>query len=59
VESKEKGMNEKQGRTANSTYKKLAVQWLNEALCFDSYRDFVVADSLVLRNRQLLAAANR
>jgi len=39
----------------NSTYKKLAVQWLNEALCFVS--SFVVADSLVLRNRQLLVAA--
>jgi len=43
--------------TANSTYKKLAVQWLNEALCFAS--SFVVADSLVLRNRQLLVAAKR
>jgi len=41
----------------NSTYKKLAVQWLNEALCFVS--GLVVADSLVLRNRQLLVAANR
>jgi len=41
----------------NSTYKKLAVQWLNEALCFVS--SFVVADSLMLRNRQLLVAANR
>jgi len=41
----------------NSTYKKLAVQWLNEALCFVS--SFVVAESLVLRNRQLLVAANR
>jgi len=41
----------------NSSYKKLAVQWLNEALCFVS--SFVVADSLVLRNRQLLVAANR
>jgi len=35
----------------------LAVLWLNEALCFVS--SFVVADSLVLRNRQLLVAANR
>jgi len=43
--------------TGNSTYKKLAVQWLNEALCFVS--SFVVAESLVLRNRQLLLAANR
>jgi len=41
----------------NSTYKKLAVQWLNEALCF--VLSFVVADSLRLRNRQLLVAANR
>jgi hypothetical protein len=51
-----------QGRTTrttgyNSTYKKLAVQWLNEALCFVS--SSVVADSIVLRNRQLLVAANR
>ena len=45
-------------RTAdNSTYKKLAVLWLNEALCFVS--SFVVADSFVLRNRQLLVAAKR
>jgi hypothetical protein len=41
----------------NSTYKKLAVQWLNQALCFVS--SSVLADSLVLRNRQLLVAANR
>jgi len=46
-----------EARTDNSTYKKLAVQWLNEALCFVS--SLVVADSLVLRNRQLLVAANR
>ena len=44
-------------RTANSTYKKLAVQWLNEALCFVS--SSVLADSFVLRNRQLLVAAKR
>jgi hypothetical protein len=43
--------------TANSTYKKLAVQWLNEALCFVS--SLVLADSFRLRNRQLLVAANR
>ncbi len=43
--------------TANSTYKKLAVQWLIEALCFVS--SSVVADSFVLRNRQLLVAAKR
>jgi len=41
----------------NSTYKKLAVQWLNEALFFVS--SFVVADSFRLRNRQLLVAAKR
>ncbi len=42
---------------ANSTYKKLAVQWLNEALCFVS--SSVLADSFRLRNRQLLIAATR
>jgi hypothetical protein len=41
----------------NSTYKKLAVQWLNEVLCFGS--SSVVADSFVLRNRQLHVAAKR
>jgi len=46
----------KSSPAANSTYKKLAVQWLNEALCFVS--SFVVAESFVLRNRQLLVAAN-
>jgi hypothetical protein len=46
-----------QQRTANSTYKKLAVQWFNEALCFVS--SVVLADSFVLRNRQLLVAASR
>ena len=54
-------MNRKQAMdkatAGNSTYKKLAVQWLNEALCFVS--SSVVADSLVLRNRQLLVAAKR
>jgi len=43
--------------SANSTYKKLAVQWLNEALCFVS--SSAVAESFRLRNRQLLVAANR
>ncbi len=41
----------------NSTYKKLAVQWLNEVLCF--VLSSVEADSFVLRNRQLLVAAKR
>jgi len=47
----------KEQRPHNSTYKKLAVQWLIEALF--SVSSFVVADSLVLRNRQLLVAAKR
>jgi hypothetical protein len=47
----------KEARTANSTYKKLAVQRLNEALCLVS--SSVVADSFRLRNRQLLVAAKR
>ena len=42
---------------ANSTYKKLAVQRLNEALCFVS--SLVLTDSFGLLNRQLLVAANR
>jgi hypothetical protein len=50
-------MTEKEWQTHNSTYKKLAVQWLNEAFCFVS--NFVVADSFVPRNRQLLVATNR
>ncbi len=47
----------KEKRPHNSTYKKLAVQWLHEALCFVS--SSVVADSFCLRNRQLLVAAKR
>jgi hypothetical protein len=41
----------------NSTYNKLAVQWLNKALCFVS--SFVVTDNSVLQNSQLLVATNR
>lgn len=41
----------------NSTYKKLAVQWLNEVQFFN--QTFVQVDSFVIRNRQLLIAANR
>jgi len=41
----------------NRTYKKLAVQWLNEALCFVS--SSVLADSLVLRNPLLRQAPKR
>ena len=47
----------KEERTPNSTNKKLAVQWLNEALCF--VLSSMLADSCVLRDRQLLVAANR
>jgi hypothetical protein len=42
-------------RTAHSTYKKVAVQWLNEALCFVS--NSLLADRFVLRNRQLFKSA--
>ena len=44
-------------RTANSGFKKLAVQWLQEVQF--SNETFVVTDSLVLRNRQLLKPTNR
>ncbi len=40
---------------ANGTYKKLAVQWLNQALCF--YQSLSLVDSEVLRNRHLRVAA--
>ena len=43
--------------TDNSGFKKLAVQWLNEHLFFVS--SVVLADSFVLRNRQLLKPAKR
>ena len=43
--------------SGNSGFKKLAVQWLNEHLCFLS--SVVLADSFVLRNRQLLKPAKR
>jgi len=41
----------------NSTYPKVAVQWLNQALCF--YQSSCLADSEVLRNRHLRVAAKR
>jgi len=50
-------MTDNRSTAGNSTYKKLAVQWLNQALYFVS--SLVVTDSFVLRNRQLLVAANR
>ncbi len=43
--------------THNSGFKKLAVQWLQEVQF--SNGTFVVADSLRLRNRQLLKPTNR
>lgn len=47
----------KEGRRHNSTYPKVAVQWLNQALCF--YQIFCLVDSEVLRNRHLRVAAKR
>ncbi len=44
-------------RTHNSTYPKVAVQWLNQAVCF--YQSFCLVDSEVLRNRHLRVAAKR
>ncbi|OFY98457.1 MAG: hypothetical protein A3K10_09375 [Bacteroidetes bacterium RIFCSPLOWO2_12_FULL_31_6] len=41
----------------NSTYPKVAVQWLNQALCF--YQISCLVDSEVLRNRHLRVAAKR
>jgi len=41
----------------NSTYKKLAVQWINEVQFFN--QTLVQVESFVLRNRQLLIAAKR
>ena len=43
--------------THNSTYPKVAFQWLNQALCF--YQSLCLVDSESLRNRQLLIAAKR
>jgi hypothetical protein len=53
----DKPTDEEEHRTDNSTYKKLAVQWLNEVQFFN--QTFVQVDSFVLRNRQLLIAAKR
>ena len=46
-----------ESRPHNSTYPKVAVQWLNQALCF--YQSFCLVDSEVLRNRHLRVAAKR
>ena len=42
---------------ANSTYQKVAVQWLNQALCF--YQSLCLVDSEVLRYRHLRVAEKR
>jgi len=42
---------------ANSTYPKVAVPWLNQALCI--YQSLCLVDSEVLRNRHLRVAAKR
>jgi len=44
-------------RGTHSTYPKVAVQWLNQALCF--YQSFCLVDSESLRNRHLRVAAKR
>jgi len=41
----------------NSTYPKVAVQRVNQALCF--YQSFCLVDSESLRNRHLRVAAKR
>jgi len=48
---------ESEARPHNRTYKKMAVQWLNEHLCFVS--SSLVAESFRIRNRQLLKPAKR
>ena len=48
-------INGRRSTTGNSGFKKLAVQWLIEHLCFVS--SVVLADSFVLRNPQLLKPA--
>ncbi len=50
-------MTKTRSTTANSTYPKVAVMWLNQALCF--YQSLCLVDSEVLLNRHLRVAANR
>ena len=52
-----KRLTEIESRPHNSTYPKVAVQWLNQALCF--YQSLCLVDSEVLRNRHLRVAAKR
>jgi hypothetical protein len=44
-------------RPANSTYPKVAAQWLNQAPCF--YQSLCLVDSELLQNRHLRVAAKR
>ncbi|CAG0989072.1 hypothetical protein FLAV_02200 [Flavobacteriales bacterium] len=56
---KDNGLQTRWTRTpaGNSTYPKVAVQWLNQVKCF--YQSLCLVDSEVLRNRHLRVAANR
>lgn len=47
----------KRSTGTNSTYPKVAFQWLNQALCY--YPSLCLVDSEVLRNRHLRVAAKR
>jgi len=48
---------EKEAQTHNSSYPKVAVKQLNQALCI--YQTLVRLDSLVFQNRHLRVAAKR
>jgi hypothetical protein len=48
---------QKKQRRHNSTYPKVAVQCLNQAICI--YQSYCLVDSEVLRNRHLRVAAKR
>ena len=50
-------MNDRRRASANNTYPKVAVQWINEALCFVS--SSVLADNLVFQNPPLRQAWER
>jgi len=53
----DKPADEKEHRSDNSTYPKVAVKWLNQVLYF--YQGLCLVDSEVLRNRHLRVAAKR
>ncbi len=50
-------MNERRTPEGNSTYPKMAVQWLDQAYCIN--QSMCLVDSEVLRNRHLRVAAKR